>query len=64
MKKTIYKVQYVSTYGGMYDDAPHIIYAEAPDGIGRSEMERLCGEKLSDFVRLLKFQKLEIVKLA
>lgn len=64
MKKTIYEILYVSTYNGMYDEAPRIIYAEAPDGIGRSELERLCGEKLDDFVRLLKFQKLSIVKLA
>ena len=64
MKKTIYEILYVSTYSGMYDEAPHIIYAEAPDGIGRSELERLCREKLDDFVRLLKFQELSVVKLA
>lgn len=64
MKKTIYTVQYVSTYNGIYDNHPRIVYVEAPDGIGRNEMERLCGEKLDDFVRLLKFQKLRIIKLA
>ena len=63
MNTRIYRVEYYSKFLDVYNDTVSVVYVEAPDRIDRAGLEKLCRAKVPDFLRVRRFEKLEVVKL-